>query len=95
MSNAAARSYICVAWTLSPSVVKASAVSIARLAVSSGGAPPTAFQCADGHSAQIGCAGLVVEAVRPHRSDGHGEAWRVLQANHDAIEAWVEDDLTA
>ena len=23
--------------------------------------------------------GLVVEAVRPHRSDGHGEAWRLLQ----------------
>lgn len=22
--------------------------------------------------------GSVVEAVRPHRSDGHGEAWRVL-----------------
>jgi transposase len=39
--------------------------------------------------------GLVVEAVRPHRTDGHGEAWRVLMGNHDAIAAWVADDLTA
>ena len=39
--------------------------------------------------------GLVVEAVRPHRLDGHGEGWRRLQANHDQIAAWVEDDLTA
>lgn len=39
--------------------------------------------------------GLVVEAVRPHRTDGHGEAWRLLQANHDQIAVWVADDLTA
>jgi transposase len=39
--------------------------------------------------------GMVVEAVRPHRIDGHGEAWRLLQANHDQLAAWVEDDLTA
>jgi len=39
--------------------------------------------------------GLVVEAVRPHRSDGHGEAWRLLVANHDQIRVWVDDDLTA
>jgi transposase len=38
--------------------------------------------------------GLVVEAVRPHRTDGHGEAWRLLQAHHDEITAWVADDLT-
>jgi transposase len=38
--------------------------------------------------------GLVVEAVRPHRSDGHGEAWRLLAAHHDEIAAWVEGDLT-
>jgi transposase len=38
--------------------------------------------------------GLVVEAVRPHRSDGHGEAWRLLAAGHDEIKAWVNDDLT-
>src|SRR5688572_13988785 len=34
--------------------------------------------------------GLVVEAVRPHRSDGHGEAWRLLAARHDEIKAWVD-----
>ncbi|MGH9033105.1 MAG: IS21 family transposase [Acidimicrobiia bacterium] len=39
--------------------------------------------------------GLVVEAVRPHRTDGHGGAWRVLQAHHDEIAGWVADDLTA
>jgi transposase len=39
--------------------------------------------------------GLVVEAVRPHRVDGHGEAWRLCQSHHDQIAAWVEDDLTA
>ncbi len=39
--------------------------------------------------------GQVVEAVRPHRSDGHGAAWRTLVAHHDEITAWVEDDLTA
>ena len=37
----------------------------------------------------------VVEAVRPHRCDGHGEAWRLLGAHHDQIAGWVEDDLTA
>jgi hypothetical protein len=26
--------------------------------------------------------GMVVEAVRPHRCDGHGEAWRLVAA-HD------------
>ncbi len=38
--------------------------------------------------------GLVVEAVRPHRFDGHGEAWRQLGSHHDQIKAWVDDDLT-
>ena len=38
---------------------------------------------------------LVVEAVRPHRTDGHGAAWRRCEAQHDQITAWVEDDLTA
>ncbi len=36
--------------------------------------------------------GSVVEAVRPHRSDGHGEAWRLLVAQHDRIKAWLSDD---
>jgi transposase len=39
--------------------------------------------------------GRVVEAVRPHRTDGHGVAWRRLQANHDQVAVWVADDLTA
>jgi transposase len=38
--------------------------------------------------------GLVVEAVRPHRTDGHGMAWRVLQAHHDEIAGWVAEDVT-
>lgn len=32
--------------------------------------------------------GQVVEAVRPHRLDGRGEAWRALVAHHDHIAAW-------
>ena len=39
--------------------------------------------------------GQVVEAVRPHRVDGHGEAWRILAGHHDQIAAWVDDELTA
>jgi transposase len=38
--------------------------------------------------------GMVVEAVRPHRTDGHGEAWRLLEVNHEVIAAWVAEDLT-
>jgi len=38
---------------------------------------------------------MVVEAVRPHRTDGHGESWRLLAANHDQIAEWVTADLTA
>jgi len=39
--------------------------------------------------------GQVVEAVRPHRVDGHGGAWRILSAHHDQIATWVDADLTA
>jgi transposase len=39
--------------------------------------------------------GQVVEAVRPHRSDGHGEAWRVVVGHHERIAEWVKADLTA
>jgi transposase len=51
----------------------------------------------DGGEAQLRdeLIGMVVEAVRPHRVDGHGEAWRALGANRDQIAAWVEADLTA
>ncbi|HUR22991.1 MAG TPA: IS21 family transposase [Acidimicrobiales bacterium] len=38
--------------------------------------------------------GSVVEAVRPHRSDGHGEAWRLLIAHHDQIKTWLNNGLT-
>jgi transposase len=37
----------------------------------------------------------VVEAVRPHRVDGHGDGWRVLTDHHDEVAGWVDDDLTA
>ena len=37
--------------------------------------------------------GSVVEAVRPHRSDGRGEAWRLLMANHQLIEEWLKKDM--
>jgi len=37
--------------------------------------------------------GLVVEAVRPHRSDGRGETWALLVAHHDEVAAWVKDGV--
>jgi transposase len=39
--------------------------------------------------------GMVVEAVRPHRVDGHGEGWLLLVAHHDDVAGWVGEDLTA
>jgi transposase len=36
--------------------------------------------------------GRVVERVRPHRTDGHGEAWRILDAHRDQLTKWLEDD---
>jgi hypothetical protein len=39
--------------------------------------------------------GQVCERVRPHRADGHGEAWATLKANHDQLETWlVKEELT-
>jgi transposase len=51
----------------------------------------------DGGEGQLddGLLGAVLEAVRPHRVDGHGEAWRCLVANHGQIKGWVEEGLTA
>ena len=51
----------------------------------------------DGDEAQLddGFLGSVLEAVRPHRVDGHGEAWRALAANDAQIKAWLEEGLTA
>jgi transposase len=38
--------------------------------------------------------GRLVEAVRPHRTDGHGAAWRLLSKEEEQIRQWVEDELT-
>ncbi len=38
--------------------------------------------------------GQLVERVRPHRPDGHGEAWRTLLNEEKQITAWVKEDLT-
>ena len=34
----------------------------------------------------------VVERVRPHRANGHGESWQVLEAHADQIRVWLDDD---
>ncbi|MGI8751042.1 MAG: IS21 family transposase [Acidimicrobiales bacterium] len=34
----------------------------------------------------------VCEAVRPHRADGHGEAWGLVVADHDRLKGWLVDD---
>jgi transposase len=39
--------------------------------------------------------GSVVEVVRPHRRDGHGEGWALLVANHTQITDWLDADVTA
>ena len=48
----------------------------------------------DGGEGQLGdeLIGSVCEAVRPHRPDGHGQAWATLKANHDQLKAWLVDD---
>ena len=38
--------------------------------------------------------GQVVERVRPHRTDGHGAAWRTLLGEEARITEWVAQDLT-
>jgi transposase len=38
--------------------------------------------------------GQVLQAVRPHRPDGHGEAWRTLLAEEERIATWVTKGLT-
>lgn len=39
--------------------------------------------------------GQVLERVRPHRTDGHGEAWRLLDAHRDQLRKWlVKEELT-
>ena len=48
----------------------------------------------DGGEGQLSDAfvGSVVEAVRPHRPDGRGEAWLLLVANHELVEDWLKKD---
>lgn len=36
--------------------------------------------------------GSVCERVRPHRREGHGEAWAALAANHDQLATWLTKD---
>ena len=38
--------------------------------------------------------GQLVEKVRPHRPDGHGESWRVLLGEEERIKEWVNKELT-
>jgi transposase len=38
--------------------------------------------------------GQVLERVRPHRVDGHGEAWRTLLGEEARIKEWLNEDLT-
>jgi Integrase core domain len=36
----------------------------------------------------------VAEAVRPHRADGHGQAWSLLDAHRDELKSLLDDGLT-
>jgi hypothetical protein len=36
----------------------------------------------------------VAEAVRPHRADGHGQAWSVLVAHHQDLKGLLDEGLT-
>jgi transposase len=38
--------------------------------------------------------GLVCEAVRPARPDGHGASWQVLLGEQERVTAWVKEGLT-
>jgi len=48
----------------------------------------------DGGEGQLTDAliGQVCELVRPHRGDGHGEAWAALRANDDQLKTWLVDE---
>jgi len=39
-----------------------------------------------------GLLAMVLEKVRPHRTDGHGAAWRSLEPHTERIRSWLEDD---
>ncbi len=36
----------------------------------------------------------LVDRVRPHRPNGHGESWQVLLGEEERIKKWVKEDLT-
>jgi hypothetical protein len=36
--------------------------------------------------------GQVCERARPHRRDGHGQAWEALGAHHDQLKVWLVED---
>ena len=36
--------------------------------------------------------GEIVEKVRPYRTDGHGEAWRLLDAHRGQLKGWLDDE---
>ncbi len=38
--------------------------------------------------------GQVVEIVRPHRRDGHGDAWTALASRREKVKGWSEAGLT-
>src|SRR5258708_2135387 len=50
----------------------------------------------DGGEGQLGDELLsrVAEAVRPHRADGHGAAWSLLDAHHGDLKSLLDDGLT-
>jgi hypothetical protein len=37
----------------------------------------------------------IAEAVRPHRADGHGQSWALLDAHRDELKSLLDDGLTA
>src|SRR4051794_373550 len=39
-----------------------------------------------------GVIGWVCERVRPHRPDGHGQAWETLRGQHDRLKGWLVDE---
>ena len=45
----------------------------------------------DGGQGQLGdeFLGRVVKRVRPHRADGRGAAWRLLEQHRDQVRGWV------
>jgi Integrase core domain len=48
----------------------------------------------DGDESQLSdeLMAMVCERVRPHRPDGHGEAWTTLRAHHDQLTAWLDTE---